>query len=184
MLKYINTRNPLVWLRRIRHRKGYGVHSPFAFNMLTQVIYAPGQYYAYRELNALFSLRDRLMRPRRRAVDRLLFRLSNALQPSTFCLLGASERALRHVEAGCSSARPALPAQQNIAMLYVAKEGLSALDAVAEGGFVVVDHLRNNRALWKQIRADERFTVTFDLHDVGLAFRRSDLLPDHYIVNW
>ena len=28
-----------IWLKRFRHRKGYGVHSPFAFDFITRVIY-------------------------------------------------------------------------------------------------------------------------------------------------
>jgi len=28
-----------IWLKRVRHRKGYGVHSPFAFDFITRVIY-------------------------------------------------------------------------------------------------------------------------------------------------
>ena len=32
-------KRPFIWLRRFRHRCGYGVHSPFAFNLITQVIY-------------------------------------------------------------------------------------------------------------------------------------------------
>ena len=28
-----------VWLKRFRHRKGYGVHSPFAYNFITRIIY-------------------------------------------------------------------------------------------------------------------------------------------------
>ncbi len=30
-----------VWFIRFRHRKGYGVHSPFAFGYITRTIYAP-----------------------------------------------------------------------------------------------------------------------------------------------
>ena len=41
-----------VRLKRIRHRRGYGVHSPFAFNFLTYVVYERGEYYAYRDLAA------------------------------------------------------------------------------------------------------------------------------------
>ena len=27
-----------VWLKRFRHRKGYGVHSPFAYDFITRII--------------------------------------------------------------------------------------------------------------------------------------------------
>ena len=43
-------RHPVVWLRRFRHRCGYGVHSPFAFQLIRGVVYERGEFYAYRPL--------------------------------------------------------------------------------------------------------------------------------------
>ena len=45
-------KRPFIWLYRFRHRCGYGVHSPFAFNLITHVIYETTPYYKYRELAA------------------------------------------------------------------------------------------------------------------------------------
>ena len=33
-------------IRKIRHRKGYGVHSPFAYGLITKVIEEKSGYYA------------------------------------------------------------------------------------------------------------------------------------------
>ena len=52
--------NPLVWLMRIRHRCGYGVHSPFAFRFLTDVVYERTPYYAYSTLDEALPLAQRL----------------------------------------------------------------------------------------------------------------------------
>lgn len=169
---------------RIRHRCGYGIHSPFAFGLLTQVLYNPGYYYAYARLDKQYTLRDRLLRPRRRAIDRLLFRLSNALQPRTLCMVGGSVRTLSYLQAGCTQARTVAPGCEPIDLIYVSNGGVEVLDYVAEGGAVVVDHLRCNKVLWRTILDDARFTVSFDLHDVGLALRRSDLARDSYRINW
>ena len=43
-------KRPFIWLLRFRHRCGYGVHSPFAFNLITQVIYENTPYYKYKDL--------------------------------------------------------------------------------------------------------------------------------------
>ena len=40
-------KRPFIWLYRFRHRCGYGVHSPFAFNLITHVIYESTPYYKY-----------------------------------------------------------------------------------------------------------------------------------------
>ena len=36
----------LRWLRRFRKRRGYGIHSPAAFQFVTGVVYEKGEYYA------------------------------------------------------------------------------------------------------------------------------------------
>ncbi len=36
-----------IWIKRFRKRKGYGVHSPFAFQLITQVINQKTPYYAF-----------------------------------------------------------------------------------------------------------------------------------------
>ena len=45
-------KRPLIWLSRFRYRCGYGVHSPFAFSLITDVIYEKMPYYAYDLMNA------------------------------------------------------------------------------------------------------------------------------------
>ena len=45
-------KRPLIWLSRFRYRCGYGVHSPFAFSLITDVIYEKMPYYAYDLLKA------------------------------------------------------------------------------------------------------------------------------------
>lgn len=38
------------WLLRKRQSKGYGIHSPFAFDLITQIIYSPYSYYAFSDI--------------------------------------------------------------------------------------------------------------------------------------
>ncbi|MDD4778169.1 MAG: hypothetical protein PHV53_07760 [Fermentimonas sp.] len=38
------------WLLRRRQSKGHGVHSPFAFNLITKVLYSPFSYYAFTDI--------------------------------------------------------------------------------------------------------------------------------------
>ena len=75
--------NPLIWLARFRHRKGYGVHSPFAFRFITDVIYESHPYYGYALLDRGLPLSMRL---RVRRGLHLLLRIANHLQPSTIVL--------------------------------------------------------------------------------------------------
>lgn len=41
-------------VRKIKHRKGYGVHSPFAFSIITDVIEEKSAYYAYSVMHRIY----------------------------------------------------------------------------------------------------------------------------------
>jgi len=84
----------LIWLLRFRQRKGYGVHSPFAFNLITGVIYEKSPYYDYQYLRGIIrkerknspTLWNRYLENRR--ICELLFRLVNYAQPYTILEIG------------------------------------------------------------------------------------------------
>ena len=59
-------------IRRLWYTGGNGIHSPFAYQLVTQVICCPGAYYVDERL---YPMRDRLLHPRRTAVRKLLFRV-------------------------------------------------------------------------------------------------------------
>lgn len=40
-------------IRRLRHRRGFGVHSPFAFSLITKVIEENFMYYSYAEIEQI-----------------------------------------------------------------------------------------------------------------------------------
>lgn len=42
------------WLRK-KHARGYGIHSPFAFDLITNVIHARYGYYAFHDLRQILS---------------------------------------------------------------------------------------------------------------------------------
>ncbi len=78
-------------LRRRWRMRGHGVHSPFAFRLVTTVLRDPGQYYAYPEIDrmAVAGGED----PRRL---RLLFRLVCEFAPDTVRVDDTLTEARRH----------------------------------------------------------------------------------------
>ena len=70
-------KRPFIWLARFRHRCGYGVHSPFAFHLITGVIYEKTPYYKYavlqEEEKRLAPERPKGWRSEPLRVKRLLF---------------------------------------------------------------------------------------------------------------
>jgi len=96
---------------RFPHRHGYGIHSPFAFELIANVFYGTYHYYAYEELcEARGRIPGSLPRYPRR-VDELLFRLVNRFQPElvveigtgsglSICYMAAARRNARYVAIG------------------------------------------------------------------------------------
>ena len=63
----LTLKRPFIWLSRFRHRCGYGVHSPFAFNLITQVIYESTPYYKYRDL----AIEQKKLAPQKEAIAKV-----------------------------------------------------------------------------------------------------------------
>ena len=73
--------NP-AWLQRLRHKRGFGVHSPFAFRFITEVLNAPRGYKFYSEVQCAGS--DR----------RILARLQGRFAPKNTVYIGKRAIAL------------------------------------------------------------------------------------------
>lgn len=56
---------------RFRHKRGYGVHSPFVFDLITNVIKEKAIYYDFERIESKGNIREK-----ERKLYRLLFRLA------------------------------------------------------------------------------------------------------------
>ena len=174
--------NPIIWLLRFRKRKGYGVHSPFAFGFVTDVLYNKSSYYAYKEMDCKLHW---WQRGRVRSVRHLMFRLANYRQPKTLYCVGVDKVLCEACQYGVQGLTILRNDEVDAAdMILTGIDDESAMKHVGEGTMVVVHGIHRGRDFWKRVRDDERITVTFDLHDVGIAFARKDLNKQHYMINW
>ena len=127
--------NPLVWLRRIRHRCGYGVHSPFAFRFLTDVVYERTPYYAYSTLDEALPLAHSM---RRRKGLHLIFRVANWLQPAVAVL------------------------PQGADLIVLREPDEQAAQMVRAGGVLILDNLQQHREWFRRLPATVTFDL-YDL---------------------
>ena len=98
------------WISRWRHRRGYGVHSPWAFSWITQVIYNDMAYYAYADLQRRRRLPaanpESLAGTLSEKDDRLLFRVANAAEANDIAVVGAvGAREIAYLSAARTQAR-------------------------------------------------------------------------------
>ena len=92
-------RRPWIWLSRFRQRKGYGVHSPFAYSFIRGVVLETSAYYAYADLAPLHPWWVRWFRLYPMECRRLLFRLANFAEPRTVVLRTEDEVAKKYIRA-------------------------------------------------------------------------------------
>ena len=116
MIPSINTlKKSILLYRGLRYRKGFGVHSPFVFNLITKVIEEKASYYSlddielirkqmlYREERVDYLSRGRKGKKSSRTIGQivrqesikpkhgaLLFRLTNYFRPQNILQIGAS----------------------------------------------------------------------------------------------
>ena len=177
-------RNPWVWVRRFRHRCGYGVHSPFAYALVTEVLYSPGQYYAYGWLDKLHPAWVRRLRLRPLATSRLLFRLANYWQPCSIVAPQVTPLEWNYLHEGCHRALIDTGFSQSPAdLIYLTHSETDAMSHVHDRTMLVVGNLRENLALWKDIVNDTRTRVTFDLYDMGIALFTPKLPKQNSTIN-
>lgn len=185
-----------VWFRRFFHLKGNGVHSPFAFDLMWQVISNTSHYYAYADL----AVQLKAMTLRQRKEAKLLFRLTNWAQPAEVWMTAECRRYEDFVRAG--SRRAAVVSVTGVKSLgeqpaqrcrrMVIADSPEAVDVVSEqcldeGSLVVVlniRHPRTRRQQWRALAAEPWTTLTFDLYSLGLIVIKPGYFKHHYIVNF
>ncbi len=76
-------------LKRIRTAKGFGVHSPFAFNFITNVLFEKRPYYAYFDIPRYLS--EKHIDTPISSVHQLSFRLVNFFHPKSVLIVSSKQ---------------------------------------------------------------------------------------------
>lgn len=170
--------NPVVWMARFRHRKGYGVHSPFAFRFITDVIYECLPYYAYKELDKELPFSKRF---RQRKGLHLLLRLANHLQPKTIVLPKDAWWEKRYLQSGCKGTNFQCQwPMGEVSMCLLKEPEDEALNHLGEQSVLLLDDLHLYREWFRNLPA----VVSFDLYDFGIAFFDKQYNKQYYKVNF
>ena len=99
MLYFI--RRFVVWLRRARYSRGFGVQSPWAYRFIRYVVNEHYPYYKYEQLDKQVNGIDK----RTRKLCKFYFRLANYQQAHTFVDCYPTSSCYKiYVDAGCQKA--------------------------------------------------------------------------------
>lgn len=181
-----------MWLRRIRHSRGFGVQSPTAYSFIRYVINEHYPYYAYSELSAKFPS----VGWRERKLLRLYFRIANHVQAAVMVDLCGRDDSLRaYVNAGCKSTEvmDALPEEGTAGIVRIRiaddfpEQFSKVIGKVDAGSIVIIEDIHRNRQarnMWRSVIADKRTGRTFDLYYCGIVAFDLSKYKQHYKVNF
>ena len=202
-------KRPFIWICRFRNRCGYGVHSPFAFNFITQIVYEKTPYYKYKQLTK--EVKEQINKHPKGwndasvKVNRLLFRMVNHLQPNVIVSIGQPSSTSLYLQAAKqdTTLHSYLPQQLDkittntkIDFLYIhcnknsqdiQKLFDTVINQIPPTGVCVIKGIHYSSTMkqsWKKMIADPRCGITFDLYDVGIIFFDIQKIKQHYRVNF
>lgn len=197
-------RRTWIWLRRIRHCRGFGVQSPWAYRIVRYVINEHWSYYAYDTLRRKY--------PDAGVIDRklceLCLRLANHVQPllmvniDTDCRISgeymkAGYRRAKYLEVTAADYKTAmkLPTGNDDAaklIRIVPQDNLeqifdTACSIARHGTVIMLQGIHEDataRRLWTRTLAERPHVVTFDLYYCGLIFFDDKHFKQNYIINF
>jgi len=131
-------------ITRWRHRHGFGVQSPWAYELVRDALCDHSRFYAFDTLGGTKR-------------DEQLFRLAHWLHATAIAADGLSDTARRYLLAAC----PKLA----ITPLTLPLPETSLPDCA-----IVEDIAGSGKALWQQLLQQPQTTSAFDLRHRGIAF--------------
>ena len=192
-------KRPFIWLYRFRHRCGYGVHSPFAFNLITHVIYETTPYYKYKELASeqkrLTPQKDRAWGDESLKVKQPATIVDAGMQAASSLYLKAAKEGADYT-AATDLSELFLESGASVDFLYlhdyrrpefVEEVFRICADRTAQTSVFVIEGIRYTsrmRAVWRRISRHEKAGITFDLYDLGIIFFDKTRIKQDYIVNF
>lgn len=189
----------LVWLRRSRHSRGFGVQSPWAYRFIRYVVNEHYPYYAYDDLSRLYEGYPKQIQK----LCRLYFRIANFWQAEqALDYSAASENDVirlygTFMKRGCNKLK-VIPVRRagdfsSVRLMRLSVEGdyrqvfEKAVSLANASTMIIVEQIKRDkesRTFWKSIVDDPRCISTFDLYYCGIIFFDKKRYKENYVVNF
>lgn len=174
--------------RKLRHRKGHGVHSPFVYELISRVVEEKCFFYAFDEIEKNASSPSKATKE----YGRFLFRLINHLRCRSVVQLGGDEN--KYISKALpqeSSYRISenTPISDYPADLIIINEQREPIDIetlwpfIGQNTVIVIDSIaknENNKRLWKTLSNHTRTVVSIDFYTIGMLFFDKTKTKKHY----
>ena len=185
------------FIRRIRHMKGFGIQSPWAFKMVNDVINCHTPFSYAQEISSLFGHIDF----HTQRLGRLFYRLSLHIGPmvwhfstfhndlfSHYVRLGSHSSTCLSLQDGMNISSslkcqvlvvaPDMPLAQNLMDGFVSQGSSECILIVLD-----IHKTSKHRKLWSELIANPKAGVSFDLFVCGLIFFDHTKSKQNYTIN-
>jgi len=192
------------WTRKLRHSGGHGIHSPFAFSFVMNVVYNPYPYYFFT------GCKKKAFSKKERKTGELFFRLTERYRLSTIVVIGNQSPHLTHYVTASSNKIKLFYAESVKASIKEIEKELSLCPAlflfddnatknewvgfyerikasIPENSVIVMPDIQEDlekRAFWGEFYQNQPTGVLFDLYDIGIIFLKKELHKKRYIVSF
>ena len=169
---------------------GHGIHSPFAFHLIRNVIHSPHEYYAFSDIQK--TLPDAVLKNKSAvAFHQLSFRLVHHFKAKNVLEIGAKNSInATFIEATDKNTRCTDQKSENetfdAIFLYANDEKMPDIETLFscshDDTFWVVHSIKSKQGkqFWQHLLADNRVRITFDVTETGIIF----LQPSHHKLNY
>lgn len=180
-------------IRRKIQSKGHGIHSPFAFEFITKIIYSDYDYYAFSDIKKLLAEAKR--EPYNERLHHLSYRLIQYFKPnrtleinpenninSLYISHSRKEMILHNLEKDADNK------QKYDAIFIYSINGETDIDLLLsiseKNSFWLLSGINSGtgKHIWRKIVKDSRVQFTFDMKDIGIVVLREDFLKSHYLI--
>lgn len=165
--------NPFCSIRRWRCSRGYGVHSPFAFRFIRNVLQRNGEYYSSAEIDRMPAA----------SWLGLLFRLVCEFEPTI--VQGLATTSERKAVSLADSRTKIIPKTHNPAIPSIFRDLTDAVLMLSdETDIAVFRDIRLHRKEWELAMSALHYGMTFSNGRQGVIVMRYDLPRQDFDINF
>lgn len=182
------------WFKRLKHARGHGIHSPFAFHLITGVIYEKHRYYAFDDIED--ALRKNQIETYNHTLHHLSYRLVRHFRPAKVLEINSPNgiNALyinaANKEAVCHNPEfhqtNAVPLYDAIFIYPTDKciDAESLFSMSSDDTFWVISGIKSGatKHFWRKIVKDDRARITFDRKNIGIVFLKKAYNKQNYLI--
>ena len=185
--KSIIHNRPKKILARLRHRitsnssKGFGIHSPFMFDFITNVVNEKNPYYSYKEIE------NRAQSNKEEKYLKLIYRIINYYKIKNVLFLGQDKYTERLLGL-CKNINIDTTGRDNIDgydFVYIADIGTLPDESIQSSDVIIcINNIYNNSKLWNRLKRIGISKIFIDFFDFGIIFAKNNFQTQIYKITF